>query len=142
MELYLVTMSGLEESSGQFQTVVATARDMTASMGDRQMKVDRVTIVKKAPGNPYPDRISVGRARNCDVAIRHPSVSKLHAHFRKSEHGLELEDLDSANGTRVNGVGLGAHQPEPVRAGDTIQFGRITCKLVDAAGLKALGVDP
>ena len=42
----------------------------------------RVIPLVKAPGNPYSDRISVGRARNCDVVLRNPSVSKLHALIR------------------------------------------------------------
>src|SRR5262245_48740931 len=41
-----------------------------------------VYVVAKAPGNPYLDRISVGRARNCDIVVRDGSVSKLHAHMR------------------------------------------------------------
>ena len=138
MQLYLVTMTDLDESSGQFSTVIAEPRRAppTAATATRVANVARV---EKAPGNPYPDRISVGRARNCDVVMREPSVSKLHAHFRKTEHGLIIEDLGSQNGTRVNGVGIGAHQPEPVAPGDSIQLGSVFCRLVDADGLKALG---
>ena len=86
----------------------------------------------KAPGNPYPDRISVGRARNCDVVMRDPSVSKLHAHFRVGPMKLELVDIDSQNGTRVNGRALAPHQPQVVEAGDTILFGNVTTRMVDA----------
>jgi hypothetical protein len=43
----------------------------------------RAVPLIKAPNNPYSDRISLGRARNCDVVLRNPSVSKLHAHIRK-----------------------------------------------------------
>jgi len=40
----------------------------------------RIVAVKKREGNPYPDRFSIGRAPNCDVVVRLPSVSKVHAH--------------------------------------------------------------
>ena len=53
--------------------------------------------------------------------MRYPSVSKLHAHFRVGEGGkLDLIDLESANGTRVNGRALAANNPEWVGPGDTI----------------------
>ncbi len=94
-----------------------------------------VLPVVKAAGNPYPDRVSVGRARNCDLVMRDPSVSKLHAHFRVGGVKTELVDIDSQNGTRVNGRALAPHQPMPVANGDTILFGSVAAKLLDAAAL-------
>ena len=94
-----------------------------------------VLPIAKNPANPYPDRVSVGRARNCDVVMRDPSVSKLHAHFRIGGPKLELVDIDSQNGTRVNGKQIPAHQPVAVSMGDSIWFGTVTCRLVDAAAL-------
>ena len=94
-----------------------------------------VLPIVKAAGNPYPDRVSVGRARNCDIVMRDPSVSKLHAHFRLGGPKLELVDIDSQNGTRVNGRPLPPHQPATTSAGDIILFGSVTAKLVDAATL-------
>jgi FHA domain-containing protein len=94
--------------------------------------------IVKAAGNPYPDRVSIGRARNCDVVLRNPSVSKLHAHFRVDQPKLELVDIDSQNGTRVNGRPSPPHQPVVVTPGDILMFGTVTCKLVDAGGLHDL----
>jgi hypothetical protein len=94
-----------------------------------------VLEIVKAPGNPYPDRVSVGRARNCDVVMRDPSVSKLHAHFKVAPGVLELVDIDSQNGTRVNGRSLAPHQAQPVEPGDTIIFGNVNTRLIDAQHL-------
>lgn len=94
-----------------------------------------VLEVVKAAGNPYPDRVSVGRARNCDVVMRDPSVSKLHAHFRIGADKVELVDIDSQNGTRVNGRPLPPHQPQVMANEDTILFGSVAAKLVDAPTL-------
>ncbi|WP_437732435.1 FHA domain-containing protein [Sorangium sp. So ce1335] len=92
--------------------------------------------IAKAKGNPYPDQISVGRTRNCDVVLRNPSVSKLHAHFRLDAQGqLVLIDNGSQNGTRVNGKLLAENEPHAVAVGDVIQFGRLTTSLLDAARL-------
>jgi hypothetical protein len=92
-------------------------------------------IVKK-PTNPYPERISVGRALNCDVVIRDGSVSKLHGHFTPvSALEAELVDRASQNGTRVNGVPLKPEIAKRVGPGDTIIFGAIAVQFLDAKKL-------
>jgi len=104
--------------------------------GRRRSSLSRkieVFPVKKAAGNPYRDRISIGRARNCDVVLRDPSVSKLHGHFRFIDgNRWELVDLGSQNGTCKNGTPLAPHRPEPVEWGDLLLFGVVEAKLVDA----------
>ncbi len=98
-----------------------------------------VYALVKADGNPYPDRISVGRARNCDIVLRAPSVSKLHAHFQVRRGGAyDLVDLGSHNGSRVNGVRIAPQMPEPVASGDVVQFGDVAVQMVDASGLYGL----
>jgi hypothetical protein len=94
-----------------------------------------VVEVAKAAGNPYPERIAVGRARNCDVVLRDSSISKLHAHFRRSGARLELIDNDSKNGTWVNGTRLRPEKPTSLAVGDTIQFGSLNTHFLDAAEL-------
>ena len=92
-------------------------------------------VVKK-PQNPYPDRISVGRALNCDVVIRDGTVSKLHGHFTPLGPGaLELTDRASQNGTKVNGQLLKADLPKRLASGDTIIFGSIAVQYLDAKKL-------
>lgn len=49
--------------------------------------------------------IVIGRAAGSDIHLTHPTVSSRHAEIRKLDGGrLELVDLNSANGTFVNGV--------------------------------------
>jgi hypothetical protein len=131
--LMLTTRVSEDEESG-FDTLVEEPqpafKGKSRSTMSRQLSV---LAVEKAAGNPWPDRISVGRARNCDVALRDPSVSKLHAHFKVREGGYDLVDLDSQNGTRVNGTLLTPNEPKPVSSGDVLLFGMVSCKLVSAA---------
>jgi hypothetical protein len=131
--LYLVIADNLEALPIGFETAVVTfsgKRRRTASLDFE------VLAIAKAPTNPYPDRISVGRARNCDVVMRDPSVSKLHAHFHLRDGSeLDLVDLGSQNGTRVNGRVLVPHTPEWVTPGDVLLFGAVSAKLIDAEGL-------
>ena len=124
----------LEQEQVGFSTQVVDPGSLKRSMVRRLQNIEVLPVVKAA-GNPYPDRVSVGRARNCDLVMRDPSVSKLHAHFRIGGPKLELVDIDSQNGTRVNGRALPPHQPASVANGDTILFGSVAAKLVDAAAL-------
>ena len=48
---------------------------------DPMPNVMQVVAVKKNPDNPFPDRLTIGRATNCDVVIRLAFVSKVHAHL-------------------------------------------------------------
>ncbi|WP_236644235.1 FHA domain-containing protein [Sorangium cellulosum] len=133
--LLVVSEAGADNQQFAFRTVAASPaahRKPPPPPGP----TSEVFEVAKAKGNPYPDQISVGRTRNCDVVLRHPSVSKLHAHFRQNAQGqLVLIDNGSQNGTRVNGKLLSENEPAEVAVGDVIQFGRLTASLLDAARL-------
>lgn len=138
--LYMVISEGDSKSPITFHTAAVSITDKQ-KLEQMMAKPDKkpeyeVMAVSKAPGHPYPDRISVGRARNCDLVLRDPSVSKLHAHFKLREHNKhDLVDLDSQNGTCINGVQLTPNKPEPVWPGDTVQFGNVTAWLLDAGAL-------
>ena len=101
----------------------------------------RLANILKRPGNPFPERISVGRANNCDVVLRLPFVSKLHAHFVGGPPGaMRLADNRSANGTTVAGRTLAPGEAIDVRSGDWIGFGPLRLQLLDPSDLfDALG---
>jgi pSer/pThr/pTyr-binding forkhead associated (FHA) protein len=50
------------------------------------------------------DILSIGRARDNDIVIENLSVSRNHARIRRQDGKYILTDLNSANGTYVNGV--------------------------------------
>jgi hypothetical protein len=79
------------------------------------------------------DRISVGRARNKDVVLRHASVSKFHGWFQINEAGdLCFMDVGSKNGTRLNERPLDNRQLVQLATGDKLQIGRIDGFICDA----------
>ena len=99
-------------------------------------KAWQATRIVKRSGNPYPERISVGRAFNCDIVLRFAVVSKLHAHFALNSDGtMELYDVGSANGTWHNGRRLELGDRVMIAPHDLISFGGVHCELVDAVGL-------
>lgn len=132
--LLVLSRSSLEEEELGFDTLVGESNFGGRRRSSPSRRIDVLEVVKAA-GNPYPDRISIGRARNCDIVLRDPSVSKLHAHVRLHGGELHLVDLGSQNGTMVNDRILAAHRAEPIRAGDTLIFGNVSVKLVDAGQL-------
>lgn len=52
----------------------------------------------------HPGRMTLGRHPRCDIVIDHPAVSAHHAAFEVRTEDAVVEDLDSTNGTFVNGL--------------------------------------
>ena len=72
------------------------------------------------------ERISVGRATNKDIVLRHSSVSKFHAWFETdSNDTLYVTDAESKNATRVNGKALSPRERTRVEPGNVVLFGTI-----------------
>jgi pSer/pThr/pTyr-binding forkhead associated (FHA) protein len=66
--------------------------------------------------------VTIGRDPSAELRVDHTSVSRRHAQI-VVDRGLRISDLDSRNGTRVNGVRL-----DRVRAlvtGDVIAIGEV-----------------
>ena len=76
-----------------------------------------------AEGNEYPlegERIVVGRGPGVDLAFEDDEMSANHAVFEHSRGGLCITDLDSTNGTRVNGERV---TTRALAHGDRIEIG-------------------
>ena len=61
----------------------------------------------------------IGRDAGCDIIINDRQVSRRHAVLRRADGGFELEDLNSKNGTHINGLALSG--PTRLQDGDLIQ---------------------
>jgi len=72
--------------------------------------------------------LSIGRAAECDLSLRHGSVSRRHAEIRQERGGWWVTDLGSTNGTRLNGT---ESLRRALRHGDVIQVGEIELSVVD-----------
>jgi hypothetical protein len=111
-------------------------RNSVAPAAEFTIERARVYPVRKTSGRPFPERIAIGRAPNCDIVLREPSVSKLHAHFLEvTPISAELTDAKSSNGTRVNGVVLRPGARKLVEVGDKVMFGAVTLEWMDAESL-------
>lgn len=78
------------------------------------------------------ERISIGRHPDNDISLNDKAVSGRHAVVITILHDSFLEDLNSTNGTLVNGKQIAKH---PLADGDTIGIGRNSIKYhSEAAG--------
>lgn len=77
------------------------------------------------------DRVfTIGRARDADIHLDDPSLSRRHCEIRKQRNQWMLKDLGSFNGTFCNNLAVTEHKLQP---GDQIQLGGtvLTFKLTD-----------
>ena len=90
-------------------------------LGDNGEEKERIAITR-AP-------VTIGRLSNNDVVLADPNVSRRHAELRRSGEDWVLVDLDSTNGTLVNGKLAKEHA---LADGDRCSFG--TTELVFHTG--------
>lgn len=77
----------------------------------------------------YP--VTVGKLReSVQLYIEDASISRLHARFTLQDETIIVQDLDSTNGTWVNGKKLAAGEEAVIRRNDEIQFGKIIVNVV------------
>lgn len=67
--------------------------------------------------------VIIGRQPGSDLQLDHQQVSRRHATLHCMPTECSLEDLGSANGTRLNGQKLTPRVPVPLKQGDSIQIG-------------------
>lgn len=77
------------------------------------------------------ERVTIGRHADNDIPLNDKAVSGHHAVIITILQDSFLEDLDSTNGTNVNGKQVAKH---PLSNGDVISIGRNTLKYEGEAG--------
>lgn len=71
-----------------------------------------------------PTRCLIGRSRTCEIHLDDPGVSGEHAIIRWLDGAWELQDLNSRNGTYVDGRTIAAGRRVKLLAGSELGFGR------------------
>lgn len=88
--------------------------------------------IVKGPGEgarlTLTERATLGRSSECDLHIRDVESSRVHAQISLQEGRYHIKDLDSSNGTLVNGSPVGEHV---LRHGDRIQIGEVVVEFDD-----------
>lgn len=109
----------------------AATQISTASRASKPVKAPAY-LVNTVTHNRLPvagSHVSIGRGSSNTVIIDDDSVSRMHAEIiRNREGGYSVSDLNSLNGTYINGkktAGVGH-----IKAGDEIKFGEVTMRFV------------
>jgi hypothetical protein len=127
---------GLPVDLGQTRVFAApVVRSPRATLAVRESDGGTRTIV--ADGGP----LSIGRTADNTLVLDDSRVSRRHARLQARDGVLVLVDLDSTNGTRVNGSRI---REVAVGAGDVIEIGDATIAVVaieDGLGPDAARVD-
>ncbi len=74
---------------------------------------------------------TIGRRPYNDIVIDHLVVSGEHGVFHLQDGGVEVEDLNSTNGTYVNGKII---QRQQLRSGDIVEMGKYRIRFLDDPG--------
>jgi two-component system response regulator AtoC len=78
--------------------------------------------------------VTFGRSRGATVTLDSDKVSRMHARVRRTGDVIDVEDLGSRNGTRVNGDKI--EGPRRLTTGDEISVGPILAVLGVTSGLR------
>ncbi len=73
-------------------------------------------------------KTTIGRHSDCSIAIDEPTLSAVHARFETRDSAWYVIDMDSTNGTFVNGRLLKGSVY--IESDDVVQFGRMKFQLV------------
>ena len=100
-------------------TVVAPPEAEEARPPAPEQEVVTLTVAGKTHEITTP-RVVLGRSRGCEVPVPDVNVSRRHAELRQEGATYWIVDLDSTNGTAVNGKQV---ERERLRDGDRITLG-------------------
>ncbi|MFT3921213.1 MAG: FHA domain-containing protein [Myxococcales bacterium] len=99
-----------------------------------------VMVSAPAPGAEFSIAkalVRIGRLEELDLCISHRSISREHARVTQKEGSFEIEDLQSANGVRVNGSSV---KRSALRSGDVVELGQVRFRFVGSG--EAYTFDP
>jgi len=78
------------------------------------------------------DACVIGRDARAQVAIDERSISKMHARLRLRDGHFGVVDLESSNGTKVNGRALEVRAEGRLKNGDVLTLGDVELLFLDA----------
>ncbi len=92
---------------------------------ERAPKHLAMLVDKSRPDNKFDLKgtVNVGRGRDNDIILDHPTVSRQHAWMKAEGEDFSVFDVGSANGTFVNDDRV--EEPRLLENGDVIRFGEV-----------------
>lgn len=120
---HFVLWTSLEDESAGDATERLTGTGLFGE-GTKRLPVGVVPLVKRsAMSSAYAGMVTFGRGSECDVVLRHPGISKVHAYVRRLGEMWIVTDAGSTNGTKVDGTKL-TNVGVELRSGSQMILGR------------------
>lgn len=111
----------LRRSRGRRMSIIdAVAAALPAVRRSRQDDFGGSPLLLALDWSGGRSELTIGRDRECDLVLSNPGVSRRHARLLFRDGTWVLQDLDSTNGTTVNGVRIGRCE---LRPGDHVVLG-------------------
>lgn len=89
----------------------------------------RILVCEEQSHALYEGENLIGRAEDCRVVILAPTISRHHALITLHPHSFTIRDLDSRNGTYVDGQRI-AHLPVSITEGVQLGFGALKASII------------
>jgi two-component system, NtrC family, response regulator AtoC len=104
----------------------STLREPSRSPGVNGLVLLSIRHDGRGAVHPLPTTgdVTIGRGQKCSVRLEASGVSRVHARLRLGPQ-LVIEDLGSANGTRVGRTPLTAHSPRVIQLGEVLELGNM-----------------
>ena len=102
--------------------VMAPAAAPVMATGSSTASHREPSVIRRLPTKV----LRIGRAPDNDIVVSDLSVSRYHAELRRTANAYQIVDLDSHNGTFVNGQQVGS---APLTEGDIVGIGPSTFRL-------------
>ena len=116
---------GEDEDEAEFTHVSTVARTIAL---DRPKHKTAWFVTKQEPGG---GTITIGRGDDCDIVIRHASISKHHGDLVVgADRSLGIRDVRSRYGVFVNDRRISSDQVSPLVNGDDVTLGSIAGTLL------------
>ena len=76
------------------------------------------------------DNMLIGSSNICDYVIDNPAISRNHARISRIGDKYYMTDLDSTNGTFINGIRMNKSETKELNNGEEVMIGRIKFRFV------------
>ncbi|HWI54511.1 MAG TPA: FHA domain-containing protein [Desulfobacteria bacterium] len=124
LRIFYFIITDLRHSSKEGETL----GELTDAGIGAELVVTESTVSSLKPGDVVRlgGETRIGRGRNNDLKIPDNFVSHNHAIIIFKEQNFFLEDLNSINGTYINGVRV--RESSPLKTGDSLKISGVTFK--------------
>jgi len=125
-------VSGGTSTTDEVPTTIRAEVGLRAPVGSLELVVIGAGMLARHPLPPAGE-VSLGRSPRCDICIDDRLISRRHALLHLGPP-LAIEDLGSANGTRLRGQALTPSTPTPLVVGEPVDLGGLLVLVQASAG--------